>query len=302
MTDKQKSKAVIGAGTMGTGIAVSLARAGCDVLLFDKFNSNPEIKYRAEANILRFLAGMRNISRNEIASRIKLWDIDESEYLHQIIACDAIVEAIYENLDHKKKLYNQIRAISNFHDSAPIPIYSNTSTIQCSRLVEGLQDHEYFMVLHFFSPVPMSRVVEFVTHGGTNEETIRLCYQMKKLNLSKDNRIIKYAIERKKGVSKKEAQIRAGYPTPTQSTRIEASETFKAVEGMFKNSLLSQMSVNEMMAYLVDNIRQEGQQRPDRNARNRAIEISKEIVEPKDTPIHTSEKVLIVMQAPPSSP
>ncbi|OGN05047.1 MAG: hypothetical protein A2831_00030 [Candidatus Yanofskybacteria bacterium RIFCSPHIGHO2_01_FULL_44_17] len=178
MTDKQKSKAVIGAGTMGTGIAVSLARAGCDVLLFDKFNSNPEIKYRAEANILRFLAGMRNISRNEIASRIKLWDIDESEYLHQIIACDAIVEAIYENLDHKKKLYNQIRAISNFHDSAPIPIYSNTSTIQCSRLVEGLQDHEYFMVLHFFSPVPMSRVVEFVTHGGTNEETIRLGREM----------------------------------------------------------------------------------------------------------------------------
>lgn len=120
----------------------------------------------------------------------------------------------------------------------------------------------------------------------------------RKLNLTKENRIIKYAIERKKGFNKTEAQIRAGYPTPTQSTRIERTDTFKAIEGMFKDSLLSQMSVDEMMAYLVDNIRQEGQERPDRNARNRAIEISKEIVEPKDAPVHTSEKVLIVMQAP----
>lgn len=120
----------------------------------------------------------------------------------------------------------------------------------------------------------------------------------KKLNLTKESRIVKYAIERKKGFNKTEAQIRAGFPTPTQSHRIENTKTFKAIEGIFKDSLLSQMSVNEMMEYLVDNIRQNGQERPDRNARNRAIEISKDIIEPKDTPVHTSEKVVIVMAPP----
>lgn len=119
---------------------------------------------------------------------------------------------------------------------------------------------------------------------------------MKKKKLDPNNRIVKYAIERKRGFNKTEAQIRAGYPTPTQSSRIEASKTFQMVEGIFKNELLEQMSVREMMAYLVDNIRQEGADKIDRNARNKAIEISKEIVEPKDAPVHTSEKVVIILE------
>lgn len=172
--ENNKPKAVIGAGTMGSGIATSLALAGYKVFLFDRFLANPEIKHRAEAGIRRFLFAIRNIQKDETFKRIKFFDVDSIQDFLLMSNCDAVLEAIYENLEEKTKLYRRIWALNKVFNTKPFYIYSNTSTIQCERLVRDLEYPENFMILHFFSPVPMSKIVEFVPHGGTSEETILL--------------------------------------------------------------------------------------------------------------------------------
>lgn len=83
---------------------------------------------------------------------------------------------------------------------------------------------------------------------------------------------------------------------PTHATSIEKSEEFKALQEHFGTNLQKHITVNEINGYLADNIRQEGQERVDRNARNKAIEIAKQMIEPENkTATDEGDRVLIVL-------
>lgn len=107
----------------------------------------------------------------------------------------------------------------------------------------------------------------------------------------------KYFMAVRKGKTKKEAQIVAGYRTDTHATQIERSKEFKALQEHFGTNLQQHITVSEINGYLADNIRQEGETKIDRNARNKAIEIAKEMIEPANKlPRDEGDKVLIVLK------
>ena len=100
----------------------------------------------------------------------------------------------------------------------------------------------------------------------------------------------------KKGVTKKEAQVIAGYATDTHATSIERSSEFKALQTFFKDSFLQKMSMDEIADALIDNIKQPGQERKDRNAINGAVKIVLDKLEPENRTIaEEGDKVMIIL-------
>lgn len=106
----------------------------------------------------------------------------------------------------------------------------------------------------------------------------------------------KYFMAVKSGKSKKEAQKIAGYAMDNKSTAIEATDTYKALEKKFNTSFLAKMTMDEIADALIDNIKQPGQERKDRNAINGAVKIVLDRLEPEGGKTDDSDaKVLIVL-------
>lgn len=106
----------------------------------------------------------------------------------------------------------------------------------------------------------------------------------------------KYFLAVRQGKTKKEAQQIAGYKTDTHATSIEKSKEFQALKAHFADSFLAKMSMDEVSDALIDNIKQEGAKRIDRNARNGAIKIALDKLEPESkNPSDDDARVLIVL-------
>lgn len=119
--------------------------------------------------------------------------------------------------------------------------------------------------------------------------------RMKKPDLT--TKVGKYFMAVQKGKTKKEAQIVAGYSTPTHATSIERSKEFQALQTYFKTSFLQKMSMDEVADALIDNIKQENEEKIDRAARNGAIKIALDKLEPQNQQISDeADKVLIVLK------
>lgn len=114
----------------------------------------------------------------------------------------------------------------------------------------------------------------------------------KKLNLNK--KAVKYALAVKEGRKKTEARAIAGYAPTTPSSRIEQTKDYLATVAQFKDELLAKMTMGEIADALIDNIRQEGETKKDRNARNRAVEIALNKIEPEEKTT-TEERVVVVL-------
>ncbi len=112
-----------------------------------------------------------------------------------------------------------------------------------------------------------------------------------------DTKVGKYFMAVKRGKTKKEAQIIAGYAMSNKSQQIEKSSEFQALQTKFGTDLQTHITIHEINGYLADNIRQDGAIRVDRNARNRAIEIAKDMIEPDggSKGDEDGDKVLIVL-------
>ena len=122
----------------------------------------------------------------------------------------------------------------------------------------------------------------------------------KKSKFEKDllhTKVGKYFLAVRKGKTKTEAAISAGYADTNHMTQIERTKDFQALQTKFGTSLIQKITIDEINDALVDNIKQEGQDRVDRNARNRAIEIAKEMIEPSNSfgGDESESKVLIVL-------
>ena len=161
---KIKKVAVIGAGTMGSGIAGQVANAGIEVWLLD-------LPTDGDANALaeRGLERLRNPAQPGLMSKeaenlIHLGNTRDD--FDQLADCDWIAEAIVERLDIKKDLYKRIDEVC--HDKAIVS--SNTSTIPISLLVEDMPKsfRERFAITHFFNPVRAMPLLELVRGEDTD--------------------------------------------------------------------------------------------------------------------------------------
>ncbi len=160
-----KRIAVIGAGTMGAGIAAQIANAGQSVLLLDLPRDDDAygvVKAAKERLLKSDPPALVNKKRAEL---IELGNIKDD--FDKLAECDWIVEAIVERLDIKKKLYERLNTVI----SDDCIVTSNTSTIPISLLVEDMPTafRKRFAITHYFNPVRYMRLLELVRGADTDE-------------------------------------------------------------------------------------------------------------------------------------
>ena len=162
-----KNIAVIGAGTMGSGIAAQIANAGHNVLLLDLDAKPGEDKTPAEKAIDRLQkSDPPQMMHRRNADRIATGTIDGD--FDKLATCDWIIEAVVERLDIKKALYKRLDDVI----SADCIVSSNTSSIPIKLLVEDMPQafRERFAITHYFNPVRYMRLLELVRGEDTRED------------------------------------------------------------------------------------------------------------------------------------
>ncbi|MEM9278110.1 MAG: 3-hydroxyacyl-CoA dehydrogenase NAD-binding domain-containing protein [Pseudomonadota bacterium] len=176
-----KKVCVIGAGTMGSGIAAQCANAGIDVLLLD-IKSDDNANAVAEGSIERIRkSDPPLLMRKDNIDRISVGNIEDD--LDKAGQCDWICEAIVERLDIKKQLYANLLP----HLKPTTLVSSNTSTIPIKLLVEDApQDlRERFCITHFFNPVRYMRLLELVKGEETRDDVIEALHDFNDRMLGK---------------------------------------------------------------------------------------------------------------------
>ncbi|MAV83119.1 MAG: crotonase [Pelagibacteraceae bacterium] len=169
MPDNYKKVVVIGAGTMGSGIAAHLANSNIPTILLDlpsKDEDKNKISNNAIVNIKKSdppLLVERNCLNNIQAGNLE-------DDFHQISDADWIIEAVVERIDIKHKLYKQIELTRNPNSI----VSSNTSTIPLSILTQEMSEEmkNDFCITHFFNPVRFMRLLEIVETEKLNQNKI----------------------------------------------------------------------------------------------------------------------------------
>lgn len=160
------SVAVIGAGTMGIGIAQVAAAAGHRVRLFD-------IALPAAARALELL-GQRLRQRVEAgkadahSTEALLTNIQLANSLSELADCNLVIEAVAEQLAIKQSLFRDLEAICS-----PSALFaSNTSSLSITAIASALQHPQRMAGLHFFNPAPLMKLVEIVSGLETSATTL----------------------------------------------------------------------------------------------------------------------------------
>ena len=156
---------VIGAGTMGNGIAQTAAASGFDVVMCD---ISQEFVDRGVANISKSLdrfvkkETMTEEQKAEVLGRIKT-----TTALEDLKDCSLVVEAATENFDIKKTIFEKLDTIC-----APEAILSsNTSSISITKIAAVTKRPEKVIGMHFFNPVPLMKLVEVIRGIATSDAT-----------------------------------------------------------------------------------------------------------------------------------
>lgn len=212
--DSIKKIAVVGAGTMGQGIAQLAAMAGFEALLYDL---NGEMLTKAAAAIDNNLKkGIERGKVTEAEREAALARLSYTEVLQELQA-DVIIEAIIERLDVKQELFRALEEINS-----PDTLFAtNTSSIPITQIAAGLQSPARLVGMHFFNPAHIMKLVEVISGAATEPETAAITYELalrfgKKPVMAKDapgfivNRVARhYYVESLKVVEEQVADFRA---------------------------------------------------------------------------------------------
>ena len=169
---------VIGAGTMGSGIAQVAAQSGFYTLLFD---INPTVLEKAKLSIeknLQYLFNKQKITEAEkdnIFQRIQFVN-DTNDCL-----ADVFIEAIVEKVDAKVAIFNQLAEVNH----SEVIFASNTSSLSISDIQAKVVHPERVVGMHFFNPAPLMKLVEVVKGEQTADEVVEniaaLCKNLNKV-------------------------------------------------------------------------------------------------------------------------
>ncbi len=172
-----ESVGIVGAGTMGGGIAMVFANAGIPVLLketdraaLDRGLASIQKNYANSAKRGRF-------TQQFVDERLKLINttLDFGEFSN----ADLVVEAVFEGMTLKKEVFSQLDRVCK-----PNAILAtNTSTLDIDEIASATSRQQSVIGLHFFSPANVMRLLEIVRGAATSKEVIATCMQLsKKLN------------------------------------------------------------------------------------------------------------------------
>ena len=165
---------VLGAGTMGNGIAQVFAQSGHDVVLRDLDQS---ILDRALGNIRKSLAKLAEKGKLTAEERdAALGRLRTATELHAVAGCDLVVEAIVEKLEPKLETFRELDRLTG-----PAAILaSNTSSISITKLAAATQRPGKVIGMHFMNPVPLMQLVEVIRGQATSDETMRTVVELSK--------------------------------------------------------------------------------------------------------------------------
>lgn len=156
---------VVGAGTMGNGIAQVFAQAGFDVIMADVSQNALDRGLAAISNSLSRLVKKSALNDNEavmILSRIR-----GSTQLADLATCELVVEAATENAQIKEKIFRELASIV----PASTILASNTSSISLTTIAAWVAAPERVIGMHFMNPVPVMQLVEIIRALQTSDDT-----------------------------------------------------------------------------------------------------------------------------------
>lgn len=176
MTTRQKTIGVVGAGTMGRGIAQVAAAGGLDVLLTD-------LRPGAVAEAQQFITGMLKRAADkglltaaqaeDAAARVR-----PAAAIADLRDCAVVIEAVAENLDIKQKLFGELEETV----SGSCILASNTSALPITSIAARCKRPQRIAGTHFFNPVPLMKLVEVIdgllTDGAVTDELMTLTRRM----------------------------------------------------------------------------------------------------------------------------
>jgi 3-hydroxybutyryl-CoA dehydrogenase len=162
-----KKIGVVGAGTMGNGIAQLAALIGCEVIMRDveeRFVQN------GLKNIDRFLS--KSVEKGKMTEDQKqavLGRIQGTTSMADLAEVDFVIEAVIEDINLKRSVFKELDGICR----ADVILATNTSSMSITEIAVATQRPEKVVGMHFFNPVPLMRLVEVIRGFHTNDETVQ---------------------------------------------------------------------------------------------------------------------------------
>jgi len=161
-----KTIGVLGAGTMGNGIAQVAAQAGYDVVMRDIEEKFVE---KGLKNIDKFLA--KSVEKGKITAEAKdsvMGKIKGTTRMEDLKNVDYVVEVVFEDMDLKKKMFRELDELTR----KDVILSTNTSSMSITEIANSTTRPDKVVGMHFFNPVPLMRLVEVIRGYYTSDETI----------------------------------------------------------------------------------------------------------------------------------
>ncbi|RXT08798.1 3-hydroxyacyl-CoA dehydrogenase NAD-binding domain-containing protein [Ammoniphilus sp. CFH 90114] len=165
---------VIGAGTMGAGIALVCARKGHRTWLLD---ANPVVLDKAQSYLQATLK--KDVEKGKITEQQKeeiYQSIVPVSEIQALANCDIVIEAVPERLELKKSIFSSLVDIC----SPEALLLTNTSSISITEIAGGLKNPERILGFHFFNPAPVMPLVEVIHGKKSSPENTEKAYQFAK--------------------------------------------------------------------------------------------------------------------------
>jgi len=167
-----ESVGIVGAGTMGNGIAQAVAVAGLKAVMIDV--SDDALK-RGVATLTHSME--RLVSKGKLDPAVRdsaLARIDTSTDYQRLASVDLVIEAATENAELKTRILKQIDAVAK----PDAIVASNTSSISITALATTFADPTRFIGMHFFNPVPMMPLIEVIRGLQTGDRTAQAVHEL----------------------------------------------------------------------------------------------------------------------------
>ncbi len=182
MNSQIQKVAVLGAGTMGQGIAQVCAMSGYSTQLFDIESS---LSQKAISSISINLD--KAVSKSKISESQKTLIVDRLSTVHKLedIKVDLVIEAVVERLEVKQQLFRELE-----NNSKGSILASNTSSLSITEIAAGLKNPSRFVGLHFFNPATLMNLVEVVRGTSTDDSVVSIMMDFSK-SLNKTAVVVK---------------------------------------------------------------------------------------------------------------
>ncbi len=168
---ERKTVGVIGAGTMGAGIALVCARREHQVLLLD---ANQAVLDRAMGYLQSILS--KDVEKGKISEQKKTETLENVQFIsdfEKLAAADIVIEAVPERLELKKTIFGDLSRICR----SDALLLTNTSSISITEIAGGLPHPERILGFHFFNPAPVMPLIEVIRGKKSSEENIQAAYR-----------------------------------------------------------------------------------------------------------------------------